>query len=80
MGILQLLFLSPFAATLRRIESRLVLDERFQAGETVLPERAVPTQPGIDGPERRGIQLIDPIAPRTMFSDQVSAPKQTQVL
>src|SRR5262245_57279010 len=78
--ILQLLFLSLLAAPVRRFEGLPVLDERFQAGETVLPERAVPTQPGIDGPERRGIQLIDPIAPRTMFSDQVSAPKQTQVL
>ena len=54
-------------------------DERFQVVETRCPEHAVLLDPGVDGAQRLWIQLINPVTPLPMFSDQVRAAKQAQV-
>ena len=55
-------------------------DESLQISKAGLPEGAVLVQPGINGLERLGIELIDPVAPLPALLHQMSAAQQAQVL
>ena len=54
-------------------------DEGFQAGQVRAPELAVGIEPGVDGAQRFGIELVDAVAAFPVFVDQVSAAQQAQV-
>ena len=58
----------------------LGFDKGFQVGQAGAPEDAVLLDPGVDGAERFGIQLVDAVAAFAMFADQVGAAQQAQVL
>ena len=55
-------------------------DKCFQVGQVDAPEAAVLFEPGVDGAERFGIELVDAVAAFAMFADQVGAAQQAQVL
>jgi hypothetical protein len=55
-------------------------DKSFQVIQARGPEDAVLLDPGVDGAEGFGAELINPIAALAMFSDQVGAAQQAQVL
>lgn len=54
-------------------------DKGFQVVETPGPENAVFVDPGIDGAQRFGIEMINAIAAFPVFPDEMSATKQTQM-
>jgi hypothetical protein len=53
--------------------------EGFQVRQTVAPEGAVLLDPGVDGTERFGIELVDAVAAFAMFADQVGAAQQAKM-
>jgi hypothetical protein len=55
-------------------------DKGLQIGEAHLPESAVLVQPGIDGAERVGIELVNAVAALAVFTNEMSAAQQAQVL
>lgn len=55
-------------------------DECFQIVETGSPEDAVLLDPGIDGTERFRIELVDTMAAFAMFTHQMCAPQEAEVL
>jgi hypothetical protein len=54
--------------------------EIFQIGKTSAPERTVLLDPGVDGSERFGIQVVDAVAAFAVFSYQMGATQEAQVL
>jgi hypothetical protein len=58
----------------------LGFDECFQVREANGPEMAVLLDPGIDGAERFGVELVDAMTPFAVLADQVGAAQQAQVL
>jgi hypothetical protein len=52
----------------------------LQASQVHLPEGAVLIEPGGDGAERSGIELIDAMAAFAVLAHKVRAPQQAQVL
>jgi hypothetical protein len=55
-------------------------DECFQVCEIQFPEVAILVEPGVDGAERLGIELVDAVTSFAVLPDQVGAAKQAQVL
>jgi hypothetical protein len=54
--------------------------ESLQVREIEIPESAVLIEPGIDGAERFGIELIDAVTALALLSNQMRATEQSQVL
>jgi len=54
-------------------------DEGFQVVQAGGPEGAVLLDPGVDGAQGFGIELINPMAAFAVFADEVSAAQQAQV-
>jgi hypothetical protein len=81
MGVsfLSLLDSFGFAGSLR-FPGVLGFDKGLQVGQAGAPEAAVLLNPGVDGAERFGIELINAVAAFAMFADQVSAAQKAQVL
>ena len=63
-----------------RLARVLGLDESFQAGEAGAPETAVLLQPRIDGAQRLRIELVDAMAPVSLFPDEMRPAQQAKVL
>ena len=57
----------------------LGFDKTLQVSKAYLPESAVFVQPGIDGAERFGIELVDTVAAFAMFPHQVRAAQKAQM-
>jgi hypothetical protein len=55
-------------------------DERFKVREFRGPEDAVMSQPAVDSTERPGIQAVKAIASAALFSNEVRAPQQPEML
>jgi hypothetical protein len=55
-------------------------DEGLQVREVQLPEVPISVDPGIDGAERLGIQLINAVTAFAVFADQMGAAEKAQVL
>ncbi|MGA8273747.1 MAG: hypothetical protein WB919_19450 [Candidatus Sulfotelmatobacter sp.] len=55
-------------------------DEGLQAIEIQFPEVAVLIEPGVDGAERLGIELVDAVASLAMLTNEMGAAKQAQML
>jgi hypothetical protein len=58
----------------------LSLDEGFQISEIRAPKAAVLLNPGVDGAERLGIELINAVAAFAVLADEMSAAQQAQML
>jgi hypothetical protein len=54
--------------------------ERLEVCEIETPESAVLIEPGIDGAEGFGIELVDAVTAVALLADQVRATEQAQVL
>ena len=54
-------------------------DEGFQIAETGGPEDAVMLDPGIDRPQRFGIELVDAVTALAMLAHQVRAAEQAEM-
>jgi hypothetical protein len=54
-------------------------DKCFQIGQIHLPEIAILIEPGIDGAERLGIELVDAVAALAVFADKVGATQKAEV-
>jgi hypothetical protein len=54
-------------------------DKCFQIGQIHLPEVAVLIEPGIDGAERLGIELVDAVTAFAVFADEVGATQKAEV-
>jgi hypothetical protein len=54
--------------------------EGFEVRQAAHPEAAVLLDPGVDGAKRFGIQVVDAVAPFAMFSNQMGAPQEAQML
>jgi len=57
----------------------LGFDEGFQAGEIAGPEGAILRDPGIDGAEGFGIELVDTVASGAVLANQMRAAEQAQM-
>jgi hypothetical protein len=55
------------------------LDERFQVRKVDLPEAAVLIEPGIDGAQGFGIELVDAMPAFAMLTNQVGTAKQAEM-
>jgi hypothetical protein len=58
----------------------LGFNKSLQIGEAHFPEVPVLIEPGIDGAKRFGIELVNPVAAFAMFTDEMGAAQQAQVL
>src|ERR1700722_20018792 len=78
---LSLLLVSSWFGFARGLRLARVLgfDERFQVVEAGLPEDPVLLDPGIDGAQRFGIQLVNTIAAFTMFPDEMRPAQEAQM-
>ena len=63
-----------------RLPGVLGFHEGFQVGQAVHPEGAVLLDPGVDGAERFGIEVIDTVAAFAMFANQVGPAQEAQML
>jgi len=55
------------------------LDKTFEIGEAHLPEVSILIEPGINGAERFGIEMVDAMPALAVFVNQMSAAQQAQV-
>jgi hypothetical protein len=58
----------------------LGFDKCFQIAQVYFPESAVLIEPGIDGAERLGVEMVDAVAAFAVLPYQVSAAQQSKVL
>jgi hypothetical protein len=63
-----------------RLPRVLGFDEGFQVGEAGAPEAAVLLDPGIDGAERFGAELVHTVTTFAVLADQMCAAEQAQML
>jgi hypothetical protein len=55
-------------------------DESFQVAQARTPEAAVLFDPGVDGSQWFGVELINAVAPFPMFAHQVGTSEKTKML
>ena len=63
-----------------RLPRMLGFDKCFQVVQAGCPEDAVLLDPGVDGAERFGIELVNAVTAFAMLADQMRAAQQAQVL
>jgi hypothetical protein len=58
----------------------LGFDEGFEVSQAGAPEAAILLDPGVDGAERFGVELVDAVPTFAMFSHEVGVAEQAEVL